>query len=125
MKSNQEKILEASLAIILLSLIIFLVTREEIFIILSVVILVLAITFPSLMRKPAKVWYNFSEVLGLISNIFINTFIYLLLLVPISFFRKCIKTHTDLNVKDWNKSKKSSFVDRDHIVKKDDLENLF
>jgi predicted membrane protein len=125
MKSNQEKTLEASMAMVLLTLIIYFFNRHDFLLLIAFAILVCAMTFPKIMEKPSQLWYGIAKFLGFLSNILINSFVFIFILLPISLSRKVMRSHTDLNVKSWKSSKESSFITRNKTVVKEDLENLF
>ena len=125
MKLSKEKILEACMALILLCLVSFILTQMNFLLIIAVCILLISMTSPMLMRLPSVMWYKLALVLGVISNIAISSFVFYLVLLPISLFRKVTRSHTDLKVKDWSKNKESAFISRNHKYTKSDMENMF
>lgn len=79
----------------------------------------LSSTFASLL---SKVWLKFAEILGRINGSILLTVIFFLVLTPVALLMKIFSSGSALNLK---KPSKTTFVDRNHQYKAEDLKNIW
>jgi hypothetical protein len=79
---------------------------------------------PVLIYPFTFIWLNVSDFLGKIISKIILTVIYCIVLLPVALFRK-IAGKDNLKLKQFHKSDKSVFIERNHLFTKNDMLNPF
>ena len=90
---------------------------------ISILSLVVTMTFPKLFRPFAKIWFGFSHYLGKFMSSLLLTSCFLLIVTPIGILRRFFGKDS-LNLK-RNAEKDSFLINRDHKFESNDLNNLF
>lgn len=86
--------------------------------------LIAAMTIPMIFLPAAVIWYYFSLFLGGIANRIILSFIFIVVITPVSLVRRCVGFDPMLR-KQWKKGPDSVFIERNHIVVAKDLTTPF
>ena len=87
-------------------------------------LLLLAMIAPSAMDWPARLWFGLSHALGQVMSRVLLAAIYLVFLLPVAAIRRMIGKDS-MRVGLWKRGPGSSFVKRDHLFRKEDLQNPF
>jgi len=93
---------------------------------LGVVILLTLITIlaPVLFTPFTALWFWFSHAAGRIMSFILLTLVFILVITPVGCIRRlCGKDNLSLN--QFRKSRKSVFINRDHIYTKEDMIHMF
>jgi polyferredoxin len=129
MKSDQKKLTieqckDSGLALVLISLICFQVWKLPILVILAIVFLLGAMTWPLIYKPFARFWFALSTALGTVASRIILSLLFFVLVCPVSFVRKLMGKDS-MRIKDWKKGKDPVFRVRDHKFVAVDLEHPY
>ncbi len=115
---------DTGMALVLVSLIVFFVTREIRYVTIATGLLVLDMIWPSLFKLPAKLWFGLSHVLGTVMSKVMLSLIFFLVLSPMGILRGlCGKD--PMRVRQFRKGEGSAFRVRDHAFVAADIEQPF
>lgn len=119
-----EKCKDSGLALVLISLICYQVWKLEIFIILAIIFLVVAMTYPLIFQPFARFWFALSTALGTVVSKIILTVLFFVIVLPIGLIRRALGKDA-MQMKSWKKGKESVFRTRQHKFTAKDLEHPF
>ena len=119
-----ERCKDSGLALVLISLICYQVWKLEIFIILAIIFLVVAMTYPLIFQPFAKFWFALSTALGTVVSKIILTVLFFIIVLPIGLVRRALGKDA-MQMKSWRKGKESVFRTRQHQVNAKDLEHPY
>jgi multisubunit Na+/H+ antiporter MnhG subunit len=115
---------DAGLALVLLSLLLALATKRQVFLLSGIGFLVVTMTAPVLFRPFAKIWFGFSHALGTVVSKILLAVLFFLLVLPVGFARRAAGKDA-LQLKGWKNGKDSVFHDRDHLFTRQDLNHPY
>jgi hypothetical protein len=123
-KFDKKQLTDASLALILLSLLIFLLAGIKPAIYIAVLVAILTLLHSSIIYPWAVVWYTVTEFLGNIVSKILLCIIYLFIVWPVGCVRQ-LSGKDSLQLRDFGKSSKSVFrvLEKQYIDK--DLETPY
>lgn len=116
--------LNASIAVVFLLLIIYLVTHQIYLVYTSLALLFFAALSPKMSFPLSFIWYNLAFYLSKISSTILLVLVYILLIFPVGLIRRAFGKDT-LKLKLFKKSHDSVFIDRNHEFKRSDLINPY
>lgn len=116
---NWEKSLETIIILALASLVACLWFDVSWLIYLSIGLLAISFISKKVTTLIAKVWFLFSEYLGIVMNYIIMFIIFYLFLCPLSFFQRLFGKNQILKKEDNN----SHFIKRNHLYTDKDIKN--
>lgn len=119
-----EKCKDSGLALVLISLICYQVWKLEIFIILAIIFLVVAMTYPLIFQPFARFWFALSTALGTVVSKIILTVLFFVIVLPIGLVRRALGKDA-MQMKSWKKGKESVFRTRQHKFTAKDLEHPY
>ena len=120
--NNQAK--DTGLALVLILLIIEYIKRPNWLTVAAMTVLVLVMTWPSLFKPLARIWFGFSHILGGIVSKVLLTLVFFIVVTPIGLIRKVFGADP-MKLSIWKKSSNSVLVDRNHLYKKEDIEKPY
>lgn len=123
-KITVEKCKDSGLALVLICLICFQVWKLQILLILAIVFLVVAMTYPLIFQPFAKLWFGLSTLLGTVVSKLVLAVLFFTIVLPITLIRKAMGKDS-MRFKDWKKGTASVFRTRDHQFTAKDLEHPF
>lgn len=123
-KISEKQSSDTGMAIVLILLIIALLTKNNAFIILSAVTLIINMIFPNFYYPFAIVWLGFSHILGTVVSKIILTIVFIVLVIPVSIFRRVLGKDT-LYLKDFKKSSASAMKIIEHKFSASDIEKPY
>lgn len=123
-KITVEKCKDSGLALVLLSLIGFLIWRPSILLILAIIFLVIAMTYPLIFQPFARVWFALSTFLGTIVSKVILAILFYLMVLPVGLVRRALGKDS-LQLKAWKQGGESVFRSREHLFQKKDLDHPY
>ena len=112
------------MAFVLVGLIIWLMTKADIAVIISIGILVITMAVPQLLLPLAKIWFGFSKLLGMVTSKIVLTLVFISIVLPVGMARKWARQDT-LQLNAFKKKRLSGFVDRNHRYAPNDLSNPY
>lgn len=122
------------MAFVLIALIIAFFTKSSTWIVASIVLLVINMTYYKFYKYIALLWYGLSNLLGMVSSKVLLTLIFVFVITPIGFLRKIMglfssKTDTpkfdSMKIKQFKLGKKSVFINKNKLYTKKDLSNPY
>lgn len=89
--------------------------------ILSIPVLILTMSIPSIFKPLAVVWFGFSHILGAVMSRVILSFIFIIVVTPLGLLINTIR-RDPLRLKAFKKTTDSVFITRDHTFSKKDID---
>jgi len=119
-----EKCKDSGLALVLISLICYQVWKLESLILLAIIFLVVAMTYPLIFQPFARFWFALSTALGTVVSKIILSVLFFVIVLPIGLVRRALGKDS-MRIKSWKKGKESVFRTRDHRFTAKDLEHPY
>ena len=119
-----EKCKDSGLALVLISLICYQVWKLESLILLAIIFLVVAMTYPLIFQPFARFWFWLSTALGTVVSKIILSVLFFVIVLPIGLVRRVLGKDS-MRIKSWKKGKESVFRTRDHRFTANDLEHPY
>ena len=91
----------------------------------AVAVLFFVLLIPAVFTPVSWIWFGFAKVLEKTVSKLLLIVVFYLVVCPVTFFRKYIAKHDTLKLKDFKKSGKSVFLDRNATYNPKDLEKQF
>lgn len=124
LSASREQAKDTGMALVLVSLIVFLVTHEKRYVTVGLGLLLLDMLWPGFFKVPAKLWFGLSHVLGTVMSKVMLSIIFYLLLTPMGIVRAlCGKD--PMRRRQFKRSDASAFRVRDHRFVAADIEQPF
>lgn len=123
-KITVEKCKDSGLALVLICLICFQVWKLEILMILAIVFLVVAMTYPLIFQPFAKLWFGLSTLLGTVVSKIVLAILFFTVVYPIALIRKAMGKDS-MRIRAWKKGSESVFRTREHRFTAKDLEHPY
>ena len=120
--NNQAK--DTGLALVLILLIIEYIKRPNWLTVAAMTVLVLVMTWPSLFKPLARIWFGFSHILGGVVSKVLLTLVFFIVVTPIGLIRKVFGADP-MKLSIWKKSSNSVLVDRNHSYTTEDIEKPY
>jgi hypothetical protein len=111
---------DTGMAMVLLSLILYLLTGKDWLIPLAVGLLAVNMIVPGLYKPLAYVWYGLSHLLGTVVSRMLLSAIFFLVVTPMGLFRRLLRRDS-LRLRQWKKSGESVLKTRDHVFTAEDI----
>ena len=123
-QSQKQRVLDQAkdtgMAFVLLSLVVWLITRHDIAVVISIGILLLTMAVPKMLIPVSALWFGFSRILGMVMSKILLVIIFLAFVVPVGTIRKWAGKDT-LQLHAFKKKRSSGFIDRNHRYGPHDL----
>lgn len=123
-KLSVENCKDAGLALVLISLICYQVWKLETLILLAIIFLVVAMTYPPIFQPFARFWFALSTALGTVVSKVILSVLFFVIVMPIGLLRRALGKDS-MRMKDWHKGPDSVFRVRDHRFAAKDLKHPY
>jgi hypothetical protein len=123
-KFSRKENIDSGLALLLILLLSGIFLKMQVFYKISVGCVLIIMIKPVLIYPFTFLWLNLSDVLGKIVSKIILTIIYCIVLLPVALLRKIVGKD-NLKLKQFHRSDKSVFFERNHLFTKDDMLNPF
>ncbi len=115
---------DAGLALVLILLLLTKFLHTDIFIWPAVGVLVLTMTWPTVFKPFAIVWFGISNLLGGFISKLLLTLLYVVLVVPVGLIRR-VAGKDSMRIKEWKEGSQSVFTVRDHLYTRNDLDKPY
>src|SRR5262245_6785204 len=123
-KTSVDQAREVGLALAVVLLLIFRVSRQDGLILLAIGVLILTSLWPAVFKWPARLWFGLAHFMGAISSKVLLTLVFALILMPIAGIRKL--TGADPMKRGlWKKGRDSVLFKRNHRFSAGDLEHPY
>lgn len=123
-KITVEQCKDSGLALVLISLICYQAWKLEIFIILAMIFLIVAMTYPLIFQPFARFWFALSTALGTVVSKIILGILFFVIVLPIGMVRRVLGKDS-MRIKSWKRGTESVFRTREHRFTAKDLEHPY
>ena len=123
-KITVDKCKDSGLALVLICLICYQVWSSPILMLLAIVFLVAAMTYPLIFQPFARFWFALSTLLGTVVSKILLSILFFGLVLPVGLIRRGLGKDT-LRLKSWKKGSASVFRIRDHAFEAKDLDHPY
>ena len=124
LSASRDQARDTGMALTLVALIVFFVTREIRYVTLATAVLLLDMIWPSFFKPLAKVWFGLSHVLGTVMSKVLLTLVFFLVLCPMGLLRSLLGKDP-MRVRQFKQGTESVFRVRDHTFTAADVEQPF
>ena len=124
LSATKEQAKDTGMALVLISLIVFFVTREIRYVTIGAGLLLLDMIVPALYKPAAKLWFGLSAVLGAVMSKVMLSIIFFLVLTPMGLMRR-IGGKDPMRMRQFKKGEDSVFRVRDHAFVAADIEQPY
>ncbi|WP_300156738.1 SxtJ family membrane protein [Solidesulfovibrio sp.] len=124
LSATKEQAKDTGMALVLVSLIVFFVTREIRYVTIATGLLLLDMIAPALFKPAAKLWFGLSHVLGTVMSKVMLSLIFYLVLTPMGVVRSLLGKDP-MRARQFKKGEGSVFRVRDHQFVAADIEQPF
>lgn len=124
LSATREQAKDTGMALVLISLIVFFVTREIRYATIGAGLLLLDMIAPALYKPAAKLWFGLSAVLGAVMSKVLLSIIFFLVLTPMGLLRR-IGGKDPMRMRQFKKGEDSVFRVRDHAFVAADIEQPY
>lgn len=121
---SKKQASDSGMALVLIFLIISLVTKNDLYLKITIAIQVVNMIYPMFFYPFAILWLGLSRILGVVGSTIILTIVFYLLVTPIGLLRKLLRKHS-LKLAEFRKSNKSVMIVRNYWFKAADLEKPY
>ena len=124
LSASRDQARDTGMALTLVALIVFFVTREIRYVTIATAILLLDMIWPSFFKPLAKVWFGLSHLLGTVMSKVILTLAFFVVLTPMGLLRSLLGKDP-MRVRQFKQGTDSVFRVRDHTFTAADVEQPF
>ena len=120
--SDQAK--DTGMAMVLICLLIAFFAGKQVFYVLAIALLLVNMIRPNIYKPVAKIWLSFSHLLGSVMSRIILSIIFLVLVLPVGFFRRAVGKDA-MQLKKWKSDHTSVFKTREHEFTSEDIKHPY
>ena len=124
LSASRDQARDTGMALVLVSLIVFFITREIRYVTIATGLLLLDMIAPALFKPAAKVWFGLSHVLGTVMSKVILALVFFVVLTPMGLLRGLLGKDP-MRVRQFKQGTDSVFRVRDHAFTPADIEQPF
>jgi hypothetical protein len=123
-KITVEKCKDSGLALVLICLLCYQVWTRPFLMLLAILFLVAAMTYPLIFQPFARLWFALSTALGTVVSKILLSVLFFGLVLPIGLLRRMLGKDA-MRLKSWKKGGGSVFRVREHRFEASDLEHPY
>lgn len=123
-KISKSQSRDSGMAVVLISLIISVFTKNLIFTKLGILFLIITMAIPIFFKYFAFLWLGFSHIIGTFVSRIILTVVFVLVVTPLGLIRRLMGYDT-LKLKEFKKGNESVMEVGDHLFKSTDIEKPY
>jgi hypothetical protein len=124
MKVSKLQCKDTGMAFVLLSLILYFLFSDKIWLVIATVILVIAMCTTGILVPFARLWFGMSQLIGTYVSKLLLFIIFFVIITPVGWLRRFMKKD-NLKLKQFKKGRKSVMDDRNITYKPDDIAKPF
>lgn len=114
---------DTGMALTLILLLVIFFSKNDIYVIPAIFVLVLTMTWPDIFKPLAFLWFGISRLLGSVVSRVLLTLVFVVVAVPVGLIRKMAGADA-MRLKEWKKGL-TVFSERNHTYEAEDLERPF
>ena len=124
LSSTPEQAKDTGMAMVLICLLLGYFGKFPKFLPLSIVLLLLTMTWPKAFKPLAGLWFGLSKAMGQVVSKIVLTIIFFVVVTPVGLIRRLMGADS-LQLKKWKKGTDSVFVERQGAIQDKDLLNPY
>jgi hypothetical protein len=124
LSSTKEQAKDTGMAMVLICLLLGYWGKFPKFLPVSLVLLLITMTWPNAFRPLAVLWFGLAHLLSSVVSRVILSGLFFLLVTPIGLIRRLMGADA-LKLKEWKQGRDSVFVVREGVIQGKDLENPY
>lgn len=124
LSSTKEQAKDTGMAMVLICLLLGYWGKFPKFLPVSLVLLLITMTWPNAFRPLAVLWFGLAHLLSSVVSRVILSVLFFLLVTPIGLIRRLMGADA-LKLKEWKQGRDSVFVVREGVIQGKDLENPY
>jgi multisubunit Na+/H+ antiporter MnhG subunit len=121
---TRDQAKDTGMAMVLICLLIGYFSHKPGFIGAAILLLLVAMTWPTLYKPAGKLWFGLSHVLGTVMSKIILSILFFLLVTPVGLMRR-LSGHDSLQLRTWKQSRSSVFKVRNHVFTSQDIQHPY
>ena len=121
---SKDQSKDTGMAMMLICLIAGLFTKNQTYVLIATVLLILNMSVPIVFKPVAVVWLGLSNIMGMIVSRIVLTVIFFTVLTPVAIIRRMTGSDT-MRIRSWKKSNQSVFKHRNHTYCPEDMETPY
>jgi hypothetical protein len=122
--ASRDQARDTGMALVLISLIVFLATKQQRYVTIGVLLLLVDMIAPAVFKPAARLWFGLSSLLGTVMSKVVLTLTFFLVLTPTALFRRLCGKDT-LRLRCFGRDQSSVFRVRDHTFTPADIEQPY
>lgn len=122
--ATKEQARDTGMALVLLSLIVWVLTRRDAFVMTAVVLHVVNMTAPQVFRPAAVVWFGLSHLLGLVVSKVLLAVVFFVVVTPIGLLRRMLGADA-MQLRAFKGGSGSVMHERNHAFTGKDIEEPY
>lgn len=122
--ATKDQARDTGMALVLVSLIVFFVTKQPRYVTIGALLLLVDMIVPSLFKPAARLWFGLSAVLGTVMSKILLSLTFFLVLTPMGLLRR-VSGKDSLRLRQFGRDKSSVFRVRDHQFTPADIEQPY
>lgn len=121
---TKDQVKDTGLVIVLIMILLALFMSSNIYLVIAIVALLLAMLIPSLFHYPAIIWFKLADFISIFTSKILFGLVFFILVLPVGLIRKIFGID-NLMLYKFKKNSNSSFKIRNKLFVKTDLETPF
>ncbi len=121
---TKEQCKDSGLALVLICLICFQIWKLPMLMLLAIIFLVTAMTYPPIFKPFARLWFALSTAVGTVVSKVLLTALFIVMVLPVGLVRGLLGKDA-MQLKKWKKSNDSVFRIRNHRFTAEDLDHPY
>lgn len=121
-KDNQSR--DTGMAIVLICLLIAHFGKDQRFVPLAAILLIVDMVYPPFFYYPGKLWFALVRITGAVMPKIVLSLLFYALVTPVGLLRRLIGADP-MQMKRWKKDKESVFKSREHTYQSRDIEQPY
>jgi hypothetical protein len=122
--ATKEQARDTGMALVLLSLIVWVLTRRDALVTTAIVLHVVNMTAPQVFRPAAVVWFGLSHLLGLVVSKVLLTVVFFVVVTPIGLLRRTLGGDS-MQLRAFKGGSGSVMYQRNHVFTGKDIEEPY
>lgn len=121
---SDEQSKDAGMALVLICLLVWYFFKVEVFVALSILLLILTMIAPKVYKPFAKIWFELATTIGTVMSKILLSLIYFFIVTPVALIRKLMGADS-LQLKKWKNGTESVLQSRNHTFVGKDIEKPY
>lgn len=121
---TRDQAKDTGMAMVLICLLIGYLGHQQKFFLISILVLLINMIWPSFFTPAAKLWFGFSHLLGTVMSKVLLSIVFFIMVTPVGLVRSLLGKDS-LQLKKWKKDNMSVFRIRNHKFTSTDIQHPY